>query len=68
MARFAAMLRGVNVGKARRVPMAELRQLLADWGAADVKTLLNSGNATFEIHHSPKTIDQVLTRLTRARV
>jgi uncharacterized protein (DUF1697 family) len=67
MTRFAALLRGINVGKARRVPMADLRELLSEWGATDVKTLLNSGNATFEIHHSPKTIDEMLTRLISDR-
>ncbi len=29
MPRFVALLRGVNVGKGKRVPMAALRQLLA---------------------------------------
>lgn len=41
------LLRGVNVGKARRVPMAGLRALLADFGYGDVATVLNSGNAVF---------------------
>jgi uncharacterized protein (DUF1697 family) len=44
---FVALLRGVNVGKAKRVPMAELRRLLAGLGYTDVATLLNSGNAVF---------------------
>jgi uncharacterized protein (DUF1697 family) len=44
---FVALLRGVNVGKAKRVPMADLRSLLADLGYSEVKTLLNSGNAVF---------------------
>lgn len=44
---FVALLRGVNVGTARRVPMAELRALLNALGHADVATLLNSGNAVF---------------------
>jgi uncharacterized protein (DUF1697 family) len=48
MARFVALLRGVNVGKGRRVPMVELRALLAKLGYRDVRTLLNSGNAIFE--------------------
>lgn len=61
MARFVALLRGVNVGPTTRVPMAELRELLSELGASDVTTLLNSGNALFELHHSPKTIDDVLT-------
>ena len=41
------MLRGVNVGKGKRVPMAELRALLVNMGYTDVTTLLNSGNAVF---------------------
>jgi uncharacterized protein (DUF1697 family) len=42
-----ALLRGVNVGKAKRIPMAELRVLLEDLELTDVRTLLNSGNAIF---------------------
>jgi uncharacterized protein (DUF1697 family) len=41
------LLRGVNVGRGNRVPMAELRALLEDLGYRDVSTLLNSGNAIF---------------------
>ncbi|MBK7742166.1 MAG: DUF1697 domain-containing protein [Betaproteobacteria bacterium] len=44
---FVALLRGINVGKAKRLPMEALRQLLAELGYAGVKTLLNSGNAVF---------------------
>jgi len=44
---FVALLRGVNVGKAKRVPMAELRALLSGLGFTGVATLLNSGNAVF---------------------
>lgn len=47
MSAFVALLRGVNVGKGNRVPMAELRALLGDLGFTDVVTLLNSGNAVF---------------------
>ncbi len=47
MPTFVALLRGVNVGKAKRVPMAELRALLSDLGYTNVVTLLNSGNAVF---------------------
>jgi uncharacterized protein (DUF1697 family) len=47
MPTFVALLRGVNVGKAKRVPMAELRALLAGLGYDAVATLLNSGNAVF---------------------
>jgi uncharacterized protein (DUF1697 family) len=47
MPTFVALLRGVNVGGAKRVPMAELRALLSGLGYTSVATLLNSGNAVF---------------------
>jgi uncharacterized protein (DUF1697 family) len=52
MARFVALLRGVNVGTANRVPMAELRSLLSGLGYTQVATLLNSGNAAFSAQGS----------------
>jgi len=61
VARYAALLRGVNVGPTTRVPMAELKELLEELGATDVKTHLNSGNATFGMHASPKTINHELS-------
>lgn len=45
MPRYVVLLRGINVGKAKRVPMADLRALLDDLGYSAVKTVLNSGNA-----------------------
>lgn len=48
MARHVALLRGVNVGTAKRVPMADWRTLLEGLGCTDVRTLLNSGNAVFD--------------------
>ena len=47
MPRFVALLRGVNVGKANRVPMAAFRSLLEAEGFSEVATVLNSGNAVF---------------------
>jgi len=44
---FVVLLRGVNVGKGNRVPMAAFRLLLEAQGFTEVKTLLNSGNAVF---------------------
>jgi len=46
-ARSAALLRGINVSGHRKVPMAELRQLVAGLGAVDVETYLQSGNVVF---------------------
>ena len=45
--RYVALLRGINVGRAKRVSMADLRALFADLGYGDVHTLLNSGNVVF---------------------
>lgn len=39
------LLRGVNVGKAKRVPMADFKALLLGLGCTAVTTVLNSGNA-----------------------
>ena len=45
MGRFVVLLRGINVGRAKRIAMADLRTLLADAGYTAVRTVLNSGNA-----------------------
>lgn len=45
--RQVALLRGINVGRAKRVAMADLRALLEELGYSDVRTLLNSGNVVF---------------------
>jgi uncharacterized protein (DUF1697 family) len=42
--RVAALLQGVNLGGNRRVPMPELRELLAGLGYEDVSTYAASGN------------------------
>ena len=47
MTTYIALLRGINVGKAKRIAMADLRALLEGLGHADVATLLNSGNVVF---------------------
>ena len=44
-----ALLRGVNVGTAKRIAMAELRTLFENLGYRDVCTILNSGNVVFTI-------------------
>lgn len=44
---YAALLRGINVGGKRKVPMAELRTLLTGLGFGDVRTYLQSGNVVF---------------------
>jgi uncharacterized protein (DUF1697 family) len=48
MTRYALLLRGINVGRAHRVAMAELRELLQSEGYGDVRTLLQSGNVVLD--------------------
>jgi uncharacterized protein (DUF1697 family) len=45
--RWVALLRGVNVGGANRVAMADLRALVTGLGYGEVSTVLNSGNVVF---------------------
>ena len=44
---WIALLRGVNVGGRRSLPMAELRELFADAGCEEVRTYIQSGNVVF---------------------
>jgi uncharacterized protein (DUF1697 family) len=44
MPRLVALLRGINVGGHKKVPMAQLREVLEGAGFADVKTYVQSGN------------------------
>lgn len=48
MAVRIALLRGVNVSGAGKLPMAEFRGMLTDLGLGAVRTYIQSGNAVFE--------------------
>ena len=52
--RHVALIRGINVGKAKRVAMSDLRALVEDLGYRDVRTLLNSGNVVFTVPASDR--------------
>lgn len=60
--RHVALLRGINVGKAKRVAMAELRALFEDLGFTDVRTLLNSGNVVFSVVRPRKDLGPTLEK------
>jgi uncharacterized protein (DUF1697 family) len=60
MARQIALLRGVNVGGSRRVPMAELRELLTGLGHEDVATYLQSGNVVLTSDLAPERLEREL--------
>ncbi|RZU23934.1 DUF1697 domain-containing protein [Streptomyces sp. BK239] len=61
---YAALLRGINVGGARKVPMADLRALMEDLGHDDVRTYLQSGQAVFSNAHGDE--DGLAAQLARA--
>jgi uncharacterized protein (DUF1697 family) len=62
--RRVALLRGINVGKAKRVAMADLRDLFEELGYEDVRTLLNSGNVVFTSRRKPP--GDLQTKLAKA--
>ncbi|WNM30999.1 DUF1697 domain-containing protein [Streptomyces sp. Li-HN-5-11] len=51
MTTYAALLRGINVGGSKKVPMAELRALMGGLGHDGVRTYLQSGQAVFTAGH-----------------
>jgi uncharacterized protein (DUF1697 family) len=51
MATHALLLRGINVGKSRQLPMAELRELMTELGYDDVRTYLRTGNIVLSTSH-----------------
>jgi len=59
------LIRGINVGRANRVAMADLRALVEALGYAHVRTLLNSGNVVLDAedtsaHKAAGRIEQAL--------
>lgn len=53
---YSALLRGINVGGHKKVPMAELRELLTKSGLDNVQTYIQSGNVIFQSNESDKRI------------
>jgi len=47
-ATWVALLRGINVGHAKRIAMADLRSTFTSLGSTDVRTHGQSGNVIFE--------------------
>jgi uncharacterized protein (DUF1697 family) len=61
--RYVALLRAVNLGPARRVPMARLREVLDERGHGPVRTHLASGNVILD---SALTESELATEVTAA--
>jgi len=54
MAKYVALLRGINVGTAKQVPMAALRQVCEGLGWRGVTTVLRSGSVVFDADPAPE--------------
>jgi uncharacterized protein (DUF1697 family) len=57
---MVALLRGINVGGHRLVPMAELRKIAEDAGLTAVATYIQSGNVVFTTTHSTERVAKSL--------
>ena len=49
MIRYVVLLRGINVGTGRKVPMTDLKKLCESLGLKNVQTYIQSGNLVFEL-------------------
>lgn len=65
---FVALLRGVNVGGAKKVPMAMLRELAAELGWKEAQTYAQSGNLVFRARGAPEDLEHALERAIAARL
>jgi uncharacterized protein (DUF1697 family) len=62
-----ALLRGINVGGHRRVPMADLRGLAEEAGFRDVRTYVASGNVVLTSEAPAQTIEAILEHAIKRR-
>ena len=60
MSRRVVLLRGINVGRANRISMADLRAAVERAGCADVRTYLQSGNAVVEDDREPAEVERAV--------
>ena len=60
MASRIALLRGINVGGNRKLPMADLRALAAEIGLGNPRTYVASGNLVFESDEAPARLENQL--------
>mgnify|MGYP000241747777 FL=1 len=61
-----ALLRGVNVGGATTLPMADLRRIAGDLGWRDVRTYIASGNLVFASEGSASACASALAEAIRS--
>ena len=67
MARYVALLRGVNIGPRNRVAMPVLREALEEAGFEDVRTYVQSGNIVLTSRAKPETVRRKVERVVAER-
>lgn len=67
MAQLVALLRGINVGPAKRIAMGDLRAALASAGFEGVGTVGQSGNAIVSSERSPEAVSEAVEALIEER-
>jgi uncharacterized protein (DUF1697 family) len=60
--RYVVLLRGINVGKHRQLPMADLKQALDDLGYTEVRTHLRSGNVVLSADGTAAQLEEEIAR------
>jgi uncharacterized protein (DUF1697 family) len=65
--KHVAFLRGINVGGKALIPMAELRECIAELGHSDVATYIASGNVLFSSPRKPAELEAPLERAIEKR-
>lgn len=66
--RYLALFKGINVGKAKRIAMADLRRVLGELGYDDVPTHLQSGNAVLSASGSAAAIATAVQSAVRTEL
>ncbi|HSN06343.1 MAG TPA: DUF1697 domain-containing protein, partial [Candidatus Angelobacter sp.] len=66
--RVVVLLRGVNVGRAKRIAMSDFAAILTGLGLQDVRTLLNSGNAVGTTSLRPEVLPAAVTASIQERL
>lgn len=69
MARYIALLRGINVAGHKKIAMSDLRELMAHMGFEDPQSILQSGNLLFRSKAQPTgKLEQLLEAGIRKRL
>lgn len=67
MTKYAALLRGVNVGGNNKISMPELKIAFEKQGFLNVSTYINSGNIIFESEYDESALKNVCERLIESK-